>query len=641
MNMRKPLICLIAVLLCLTVLLVSCTENIPETGESTVTETESVLDSETAEDSESEAVESEWESEEEETDVEETYNEIFPVGSDPTYFTDTHIDLVTPNPSKVVDMAVTDRGYDIYQIASDQSTGYRYGCTYLYNEDGSVDAYFACPGGVSGEWDWISYRHSTDGGATWSDEKIVLTPTENSLDHYSVCDPGVVYFNGYYYLGYTSTLNRLGMCNNVFVARSANPDGPFEKWNGSGWGGCDPQPIFYYEEAYEKFGFGEPSFVELNGTLYIYYTDLAPSGDYTMVATADATDENWPATIQNHGVAVKRDTDSLDVKYVEEWGKFVAIAAGDRFSKDSWLGVFASDDGLYFELVDVVREGTFSAMHNTGLSSRRNGRIRISEDADMLRVVYAYGEDWGEWNTRIQPITMQLADHNNMYAELSKNCIREFNRRNEVSKGDREVVMVRPLGNVHTYSLSRESFTLRINAFDSYSEGTSVQRGTESVTFRVEDPAICSVDAATWRVNLKSVGTTAVEVCYKDLSYVIYVTVADDQQPETPAEIMPIRDTYTIYVGDFQIYHPMLRVRTVQSGQIVEYYVDQSNAVVTYEGYDPAIIWVSEKGAVVALAVGETEVTITVDGVSCRVKVIVTDDPNDAFFRSAKLSTNS
>ena len=129
MNMRKPLICLIAALLCLTILLVSCTENIPETGESTVTETESVFDSETAEDSESEAVESEWESEEEETDVEELYNEIFPVGYDPTYFADTRIDLVTPNPSKVVDMAVTDRGYNIYQIASDQSTGYRYGCT--------------------------------------------------------------------------------------------------------------------------------------------------------------------------------------------------------------------------------------------------------------------------------------------------------------------------------------------------------------------------------------------------------------------------------------------------------------------------------------------------------------------------------
>ena len=358
-----------------------------------------------------------------------------------------------------------------------------------------------------------------------------------------------------------------------------------------------------------------------------------------MVATADATAENWPATVQVHGVAVKKDTDSLDVKYVEEWGKFIAIAAGDRFSKDSWLGVYESNDGLSFELVDIVREGTYAALHNVGISSRRNGRIRLSEDADMLRVVYAYGEEWGRWNTRIQSVTLQLSERNNLAAEKSKDCIREFVFGEPVTKAERELTLLRPLSNVYSYSLSSESFTLRINAFDLYAEGTSIIRGTGSVTFRVQDPTICTVDADTWVVTLKRVGTTAVEVRYKHLFYVFYVTVTDDQVSDTP-ELTPIRDTYTIYVGDFQTYHPMLRVRTLQMGKVVEYYVDASNAVVTYEGYDPSIIWVSDQGAVVALSVGETEVTITVDGMSCRVKVIVTDDPNDAYFRSAKLSMN-
>ncbi len=74
------------------------------------------------------------------------------------------------------------------------------------NEDGSVDAYFACPGGVGGEWDRIAYRHSADGGETRSQEKIVHTPPRGSIDHFSLCDPGVVYFNGYYYLGYTTAI---------------------------------------------------------------------------------------------------------------------------------------------------------------------------------------------------------------------------------------------------------------------------------------------------------------------------------------------------------------------------------------------------------------------------------------------------
>ena len=142
------------------------------------------------------------------------------------YFEANRIETVKPDENKVIDMAVTDKGYDIYRLPEDQAWGYRYGVTYLYGEDNTVHAYFACVGTISGEWDWISYRRSDDGGATWSEEKIVLTPTQGSMDHFSNCDPGVVYFNGYYYLGYTSTLNEKGACNNVFVARSAIPTAP-------------------------------------------------------------------------------------------------------------------------------------------------------------------------------------------------------------------------------------------------------------------------------------------------------------------------------------------------------------------------------------------------------------------------------
>ena len=555
------------------------------------------------------------------------------------YFEVNRIETVAPDTSKDIDMAVIGTGYDIYQLPEDQSWGYRYGVTYLYNDDGSVDAYFACVGTIPGEWDWISYRHSPDGGETWTDEKIVLTPTQGSMDHFSNCDPGVVYFNGYYYLGYTSTLNETGACNNVFVARSKNPDGPFEKWNGSGWGGYEPQPIFYYDEAYNKFGMGEPSFVELNGTLYIYYTNAAPSGEYTMVATADATDENWPATIQNHGSAVKKHTDSIDVKYVEEWGKFIGIATGSRMGSSSYLAVYESDNGMEFTLVDAVREGTLTHLHNAGISSRRNGHIKLSEDADKLRVIYAHGEGWGTWNTRIQPISLALSDGNDMNAECAKPCLNEpFVRGEALAKADRYVAMIRPDKDVYTYSLDKKSFILSVSKYDAYFEESAFKRGTDGITFKVYDESVCTIDDK-WTVTLVGVGTTAVEVWYGDLSFLFHICVTEaGTKPGRPAqavELTPVHDTYVIYLDERSLYKPQLRAQmTWGDGSFTEYYVSDKQAdVMTFTGYDESIISVSDKGIVTALKTGETEVTLTLKKKTCKIKVVVSDNPEDGFYK--------
>ena len=554
------------------------------------------------------------------------------------YFEANRIETVKPDTTKVPDVTVTGLGYDIYQLPIDQKWGYRYGATYLYNDDGSVDAYFACVG-TNGEWDWISYRHSPDGGETWTPEKIVLTPTKGSMDHFSNCDPGVVYFGGYYYLGYTSTLNETGACNNVFVARSKNPDGPFEKWNGSGWGGYEPQPIFYYDEAYNKFGMGEPSFVELNGTLYIYYTNAAPSGEYTMVATADATSENWPATLQHHGAAVKKNTDSIDVKYVEEWGKFVGLATGSRMGPSSYLAFYESNDGFTFELVEAVREGTLTHLHNAGLSSRRNGHIRLSEDADKLRVIYAHGEGWGTWNTRVQPISMTLSDGNDLSAEILKPCLKEeFVRGDAISKADRHVAMIRPEQDVYAYTLGKGSFTIQLKKYDSYFEDTNFKRGTDGVSFKVHDESVCTIDNDTWKVTLVGVGTTAVEVWYGDVSFLSHVHVTaepeNDGRPTQPVEWTPVRDTYVIYLGERSLYKPQLRAQMKWAdGSFTEFFVTDSDAKITFTGYDQSIISVDDKGIVTALKKGETEVTLTYMKKTCKVKVVVTDDPEQGFYR--------
>ena len=557
------------------------------------------------------------------------------------YFDANRIETVKPDELKVPDMAIAGDGYDIFQMKEDTTWGYRYGCTYLYNDDGTIDAYFACPG-ADGEWDWISYRHSPDGGETWTTEKMVLNPTQGSMDFYSCCDPGVVYFNGYYYLGYTSTLNSTGACNNLFVARSKNPDGPFEKWNGSGWGGHEPQPIVYYTTEYSKFGIGEVSFVELNGTLYIYYTDICPGGDYTMVATADATNENWPATMQFHGAAVEKVTDSLDIKYVEDWGKFVGVATGERMGPSSWLGVFESNDGIHFEMVEVVRKDTYSHLHNAGLSSRRNGHINLAEDADKLRVIYAYGSGWGTWNTRVQPITLTLADKEGysarMAAEKKVACKPDpVNRAPAVAEGEREYVMVRVQKDLYEYAQSKYNFVLAVYVYDEYFRRIQLDRRDENLSFKVHDESVITIDGI--KATIHGVGYTAVDVYYGDtLKNVFYVNITEDVEKGTAGNpvvsVEPVFDSYTIYMGERNSYRPQARVKLWHSdGSFEELYVDQSDKVVTYSGYDEKIIKVDSKGVISAQGLGETEITLTYKNMSCKVKVTVTDDASKGYFK--------
>ena len=276
---------------------------------------------------------------------------------------------------------------------------YRYGPSIIEYEDGSYDAWFSAPGNNSTEWDYITYRHSDD-GITWSKEKTVLKPTKNSKDRCSVCDPGVIYFDGYYYLGYTSTddYKHGGMNNNAFVARSKKPEGPYEKWNGNGWGG-KPEPILTYTDDPRGWGIGEVSFVLLEKDLYIYYTYFDLTGGYTALAKADAC-ENWPATIEEKGAVIGRTTqDSFDVFYADDLKMFLAFAVEDRMAESSKVAVYVSNNGQSFEHIDSTKRYIEDYAHNLGVAKSLSGHQVI--DKDVL-IGYAYGRRWGRWDTKFQ-----------------------------------------------------------------------------------------------------------------------------------------------------------------------------------------------------------------------------------------------
>ncbi|MBS7353711.1 MAG: hypothetical protein PUC86_01740 [Solobacterium sp.] len=293
---------------------------------------------------------------------------------------------------------------------SPSGSGYRYGPSIINNEDGSRDYWFARQGNNSTEWDYIAYTHQ-DAEGNFSDEQIVLKPTKGSLDRYSVCDPGVIYFNDYYYLAYTSTVDPTdgGVNNELYVARSKYPDGPFEKWNGEGWGG-NPKPIIEYDNYDGGWGVGEPSFVIKDDVLYLFYSYIDLHNNVTRVKISDLS-ENWPLNLTGYDIVINKinNQDSADVVYLDDYDKFVAFAATGRLTETSGVIIWVSDDGKNFEDGVKVQEGFEDYLHNIGISKNKDGHISMDDD---LVIGYAYSANdtlsWGRWCTKIQPIKMEL-----------------------------------------------------------------------------------------------------------------------------------------------------------------------------------------------------------------------------------------
>ena len=338
---------------------------------------------------------------------------------------------VPGNTEQFIQINADDRGFDIWKPHS-RNGGYRYGPSIILNADGSLDIWCASNG--SGDIvDIVNYRRLYNGGTKGTKEKAALMPTPESHDSKWVCDPGVIKFGGYYYIGYTTTLDGRGVDNDVCVARSKSPDGPFnEKWTGSGWG-AKPLPLIEYTDNPECFGAGEPSFVLMDKTLYIYYSWANDEGVSTRVATADITDENWPANLTYRGECIppKNSGDSSDVKYIDEYGRFVAVFTEKRFSDDSYIAVWESFDGVAFRESGYIKANTAKKLHNCGISGRSDGHISIN---DPVYISYAYGGagdgEWGNWATRMHKVTLSLSDSPKTDDALEKNSDSVVERQN-------------------------------------------------------------------------------------------------------------------------------------------------------------------------------------------------------------------
>ncbi len=317
----------------------------------------------------------------------------------------------------VMDRGTADSG--IYKCPDTGSSGNTAAVSYVNGQvtDGQFKCRITSDGSGKYYWDKITWRHSDDNGRTWTDETDALLPSDGKRDAFSVCDPGVAKWGDYYYIAYTSTEEPNGYDNDLYIARGTSPAGPWEKWSGTGWGD-DPQPVIDYEPAEghagQVFGAGEPCIVIKDDIVYLYYSfndylaELDRQGTTTRVTTASAKDADWPAHLEDRGIALDKSNiynpDHTDVKFVQMSQKFIAIHAERRNSDNSRIRIWESEDGINFTKGETVQGDLRKGVINAGMSGDGCGHVRTGV---QQFICYAHSDaprEWGRWYTWFQPM---------------------------------------------------------------------------------------------------------------------------------------------------------------------------------------------------------------------------------------------
>ncbi len=550
-------------------------------------------------------------------------------------------------PHDHIRLTVSESGYDAFIPSVGADSAYRYGPAIIWNDDGSMDAWFSAPADGTQEYDWITYRHSPDGGNTWEDERAALCPTPGTLDQLSVCDPEVFFHDGYYYMGYTSTINDMnkGLCNSVFLARSRQPDRGFEKWNGHGWGG-DPYPIIYYDGPGMGWGIGEPSFVIKDNTLFVYTTKDSYSIIYTRIKvtqvwSADLTEADWPAKLEYVGDTVDRsdtaaeaeaeyvysDCDSWDVAYIEEADMFVAVCSNRRFSNNSCLLYYESVDGVHFDRVSELNTNVICGCHNSGLMSDEQGHVG---KGDPMMIGYAYAGSgssrWGVWPTRFAPVSWELVKEVDRSEDKASN-LKKLAPSRWIGMGTTQL-MINSDTLMYTARSETQGVNMRFYCMDS-DHGTHYVDNSE-VKFSGYDKNIVSV-SGNGTIDFLEPGKTIMNINYRGFRRQICLcslesgvslkgmrsTEMTDLQCPVSTYNIDLRSPYAVAirpVAGFANYS--LKELNGVSGSA------SSSMAVSFDVEDESVCEIREDHVIIPISTGTTMVTVRcASGLYCRVRV--------------------
>jgi hypothetical protein len=304
------------------------------------------------------------------------------------------------------------KGFDLFPYLSSSFTSIRYSPAILVDNNGGIDLWLTLPGGYSigglAYFNQISYMHSDDAGKSWSSEEIVLKPTDAGKDQYYVRNPSVVKYENYYYLTYESRTNgtttSTGSNNNLYVARATSPNGIWQKWNGSGWGGTPASIMSIVPNKVTCYGVGESSLLIKNDSLYIYYS----LGKDSAIATRTVCnkvyikDSLWPSKL----VAAKTDTilkrnvrnsdgtllyygsDRITFKYDQVRDQFFGLGIVNRLTDSSYIQMWSSKDGINYQSYGKLTQGIQTLASFVGISGDSLGHWNSEKYKYMS---YTYG----------------------------------------------------------------------------------------------------------------------------------------------------------------------------------------------------------------------------------------------------------
>lgn len=290
--------------------------------------------------------------------------------------------------------------------------GYAYAPSTLYDHQSNKYFRYFCssPGNNSDSvptaigWDYIRVVSSVD-TVQWSAPKVVLY-SKGTVQDLAACDPSVIKLNGYYYIFYSSW--RTGLETFNAVARSKNPEGPFEVWREQNpnspqgyWGSLtdsnSARPIQVpinsdeIDQGYDtsslrsNYGLGQPSVIVINQEIHMWFVDDSrnllsckqieyakahPKDCGTKVYYAISKDPvNWPRQPKTDTdflnqdprkmavEVISSDVATMDVKYDPASKKFYMFYAGGAKGAASVL-MQTSEDGIHWKNSMQIFGGT-------------------------------------------------------------------------------------------------------------------------------------------------------------------------------------------------------------------------------------------------------------------------------------------
>ncbi len=175
---------------------------------------------------------------------------------------------------------------------------YNYCPSVLEEPDGTRYVYYCTNRDSYNVTDYIGCRKGipdSDGTYVYGEETIVFSPSEGQWDSRHTCDPSVIKgrfsYRGTeyrYLMAYLGTEQSDNQINQVGLAVSLTPDGPFQK--------VGTEPVVSYEKNLAttafQWGVGQPSLVSADcaGDVWLFYTRGDPGETCTRVCRLDCSD---------------------------------------------------------------------------------------------------------------------------------------------------------------------------------------------------------------------------------------------------------------------------------------------------------------------------------------------------------------